>query len=71
MKIIKGWNGARWLWIAIESAVEGKERDVAFTSWADAVAYRCAINAARKGGGSMQEVEQLRAKAFSTYGYNK
>jgi hypothetical protein len=68
MKIIEGWTGTRTVWVAIESAVEGKERDVMFATKAEAVAYRNAVNAARRGG-SLQEVKGLRARALSTYGY--
>jgi len=68
MKIVEGWTGTRSVWIAIESAAEGKERDVMFATETEAVAYRNAVNAARRGG-SVEEVNKLRAKAVGTDGY--
>jgi hypothetical protein len=40
MKIVHGWNGARWLWVVQERRAEGRERETALTSEADAKVYR-------------------------------
>jgi hypothetical protein len=48
MKIECWTTGNQTLWVVIESAVEGREKEAAFATKAEAIVYRDAVRAARR-----------------------
>jgi hypothetical protein len=74
MKIFQGWNGERWLWIVQERRAEGREKETAFESEANAKVYRDLVRAARRTTDPMRQtklaekIERMRASAFMAIG---
>jgi hypothetical protein len=74
MKIIEGWNGARWLWVVREYWSAQRQKETAFTSAADAKAYRDLVRAQRRTSDPVQQgklaetIKRMREQAFMTIG---
>jgi hypothetical protein len=74
MKIIEGWNGERWLWVVQERWAEGREKETAFVSEANAKVYRDLVRVARRTTDPVRQahlaekIECMRAQAFVTIG---